>query len=154
MFKKTLIVVLVLLAAFLTVGAASADTLAGRGWVKAEGNGTAVISGNVATMILRGTGSLWYKDEGDPDRPFIRGYRDLIRHPNGWVEVVGFDGIFHLDAADQVTVKMTGKDIKLLAAGKGRVILRGRGHYVYGKGDHVLGRGDWGPDDLTVDFGE
>ncbi len=49
---------------------------------------------------------------------------------------------------------MTGKDIKLLAAGKGRVILRGRGHYVYGKGDHVLGRGDWGPDDLTVDFGE
>ena len=154
MSKKTIIVVVALLAALLTVGIASADTIAGRGWISAEGRGSVLLNGNVARLTITGNGSLLFKDEGEPDEPRVAGFERVIHHPNGWVEYIGVRGVFHLEDADQVTVKMTGRRIDLFAAGKGRVELQGRGHYTYGIGDRILGGGNWAEDGVSQEFSD
>ena len=133
------------------VGSVQADTIAGRGWLRARGQGLAEMKGQVHTLTISGNGTLWYLDEGEPDEPVVTGKGERIEHPNGWVQYVGFDGTFQLQGADNVTVKLVGTQIELFVVGKGVVHLRGHGVYVYGNGQHIV-RGHWAANGQTLDI--
>ncbi len=151
--KRTFFVLLAVLAAsLLLVTAVSADTVAGTGWIRAQGNGRAALHGNVANLYLSGDGVLWFKDRGDVDEPIVTGDGRRIEHPNGWVQYIGFNGTFHLRAADRVSVILRGRDINLFAAGRGVVHLVGSGTYTVGSGETIL-HGTWPEAGQTLDFG-
>ncbi len=150
--KRTLFVLLVVLAAsMLFTAVASADSVAGTGWIRAEGDGKAALQGDARTVHLSGNGILWFKDEGEVDEPRVTGFGHTIEYPNGWVQYIGFAGEFHLSDADDITVVLVGKNINLFAAGQGRVYLEGEGHYITGHGPHVE-RGEWSPSGNTLDL--
>lgn len=140
--RKNVLVVLLLLMSLFVVGSVSADTIVGRGWLRAQGNGMAEMKGNVRTLQISGNGTLWYLDNGEEDIPVVIGHGRRIDHANGWVQFVGFRGSFSLSDADAVIVKLVGKDINLQVVGAGGVHLRGHGVYAYGNGEEVI-HGNW-----------
>jgi hypothetical protein len=150
--KRTVIVLLVVLAASMLFAAvASADNLAGTGWIRAEGDGRAALQGDARTVHLSGNGILWFKDEGEVDEPVVTGYGHSIEYPDGWVKYFGFRGQFHISDADDVTVILVGKNVNLFAAGQGRVYLEGEGYYIVGRGPHWT-RGEWSPSGTTLEL--
>ena len=150
--KRTILILLVVMAAsLLMVAAVSADTIAGTGWIRAQGDGRAALQVKVGTVHITGDGVLWFKDEGRPDVPTVTGYGRRIEHPNGWVQYIGFNGSFRISEADEFTVILHGEDINLFAAGRGRVYLQGHGRYVIGHGPVTI-TGTWSEKGETLDL--
>ena len=127
MFTRKLSLVLAILVGNLfVVSIVSADTLSGTGQVHAQGNGTVVMRGDVKMLHIQGRGSLFFKDSGDVDEPVVTGTGHRIDLPNGWVQYIGFNGTFHLSVADDVIVKLDGRNINLFVEGRycaSRIIL-------------------------------
>lgn len=140
--KKSVFIMLLLISSFFMVSMVSADTLSGTGWLYAQGNGVVVVKGDVDTLHIRGNGILYYKDAGETDTPTVTGTGRRIELPNGWVQYIGFNGTFHLTDADQVIVRIDGRNIHLYAEGTGDVWLRGEGHYRYHNGEELI-KGSW-----------
>lgn len=154
--KRTILILVVVLASLLMVAAVSADTVAGEGWINAQGRGRAAVQGDVGVLRISGRGSLWYKDEGELDEPVITGRGKCIEYPkSGWVQCVGFNGEASISDADQFTIALIGKNIHLFASGEGRVYLKGRGSYQVGRGPDVVD-GTWSEtgEYLTLESGE
>ena len=140
--RKLTIIGLLLLTSLLWAGVVSADTIIGRGWIQAQGNGIARLKGDVHTLEISGNGSLWYLDRGEEDVPVVTGEGRRIEYANGWVHYVGFNGRFQLTDADAITVHLAGRNINLYAEGQGGVFLKGRGTYSFGNGD-TISHGNW-----------
>ncbi len=150
--KRTILVLLVVMAAsLLLVAAVSADTIAGTGWIRAQGDGQAALQVKLGTVHISGDGVLWFKDEGNPDVPTVTGYGRRIEYPNGWVQYIGFNGSFHLSEADEFAVILRGEDINLFAAGRGRVYLEGHGRYIIGHGTDTVS-GTWSEKGETLNL--
>jgi hypothetical protein len=125
MKKKMLILMAVLVIASLGFASAvSADSQDGTGTLKARGDGFAGLHGT-GTIRVSGTGVLWVKGE-ESIRIEGEGHKKVF--PDGWTEYVGFRGTARIRGRG-VSVLMAGENIKLYAAGTGRVILWGEGTY-------------------------
>jgi len=132
---------LVLLMGVVLVGPASADTLRGKGWLRAQGSGVA---------ILRMTGEVEINGHG-PGMVYILGAEEIhaegdgIRNDlaGGGVVFRGHKGTINI-SGEKMVVRMVGTKIDFTAHGKGTAVLRGHGRY-HTKG----GSGDWQPDGLT-----
>ena len=133
MWKKLSFLMLALvLATLLTAAVASADSVAGKGWINAEGDGRACMTGNADVVTISGNGVLWYLDAGEEDTPEITGEGFRQEFASGWVRWKGFDGEFSLTDADEIIVCLRGKDVHLWAEGSGAVALTGEGSYETG----------------------
>lgn len=144
MWKKLSLVMLVVVIASLSFAAiASADSVNGNGWLQAEGDGKACMTGDATTLTVSGNGVLWYFDDGEVDTPVITGEGFRRELSNGWVRWEGFDGTFNLEEADQIIVCLHGENINLYVEGQGAVKLTGRGSYETGSGDQPTLRGRW-----------
>ncbi|MCP5094893.1 MAG: hypothetical protein GY943_05005 [Chloroflexi bacterium] len=148
--QKILLVVGLLFSSLFIVSLVSADTISGTGWLTAHGNGEAVIMGDFRAMHITGNGVLLFKDLGETDTPIVTGYGRKIELDNGWTKYVGFHGTFHLTNADNVIVRLEGRDIHMHLVGSGEVWLRGEGHYRYGSHDGGI-EGNWQADGTSID---
>lgn len=147
--KKSLWIVLLLLASLFIVTAVSADYAEGTGWIEAHGSGVAGLKGNINTVRISGSGTLYYHDGGETDTPTVTGVGRKIELPNGWVKWVGFHGTFSLQDADHVKIALHGRNIDLYASGTGSVWLRGKGTYTIGHPDGTITHGIWDTPDST-----
>jgi len=144
MWKKLTILTLALVLITLSMAAvASADSVHGNGWLEAQGNGRACMSGNADAITISGNGVLWYFDDGEVDIPAVVGEGFRQEFGNGWVRWKGFDGTFSLEDADQITVCLRGENISLYVEGQGVVELTGHGSYETGSDDRPTLNGRW-----------
>ena len=155
MWKKLVVLFVVLLTVTLSVAAvASADSVSGSGWIDAQGDGRACMSGNAESITVSGQGVLWYFDGGEEDTPTITGQGVYRQFANGWQRWKGFDGVFSLTDADEVIVCLGGEDVHLLAEGVGAVQLRGEGSYETGSDDAPPFNGRWTLTGLNIQLGQ
>jgi len=155
MWKKLSFLMLTLvLATLLTAAVASADAMAGNGWIEAEGNGRACMTGNADEVVISGNGVLWYLDAGEEDTPEITGQGFRQEFASGWVRWKGFDGEFSLTDADEIIVCLRGKDVHLRAEGTGAVALTGEGSYETGGDDIDPGWGYWTLSGVNIQLGQ
>ncbi len=140
--RKLTIIGMLLLSMLMLVGVASADTIRGEGWLRAQGAGVANMKGHIDTLEISGNGSLWYLDRGHVDEPVVTGEGHRVEYANGWVNYVGFNGRFQLTDADAIIVHLRGQDVNLNVEGQGTVFLKGRGTYAYGDGE-TTNYGNW-----------
>lgn len=138
-------VVAMLTMAFASV--ASADTVTGRGWLKAIGAGKATLQMTGEVDITgHGTGVIYIKNaeiitaEG-------RGKRSNL--PNGDVILRGYYGSVRV-VGEQMSVQMVGGKIDFSATGAGVVTLKGRGKYW----THAGTSGNWRVDGVDLTVGE
>ncbi len=154
MWKKIFIFVLALALVTLTAAAVvSADSVAGKGWIEAEGNGRACMTGNADAVTISGNGVLWYFDGGEEDTPVVTGEGFRQEFASGWVRWKGFDGEFSLTDADEIIVCLRGKDVQLRAEGTGVVTLTGRGHYETGGEGVPETAGRWTQAGVSIPLG-
>jgi hypothetical protein len=150
MWKKLTILTLALVLITLSMAAvASADSVHGNGWLEAQGNGRACMSGNADAITISGNGVLWYFDDGEEDTPVITGEGHHQPFANGWQRWKGFDGEFSLTDADEVIVCLRGEEVQLRAEGTGVVALTGRGHYETGSDE-----GRWTLTGVEIQLGQ
>ena len=149
--RKSLLVLAILISSLFAVSMVSADTVSGTGRLYAQGDGLAVVRGDVDVLHIKGRGTLFFKDAGETDEPTVTGNGIRIDLPGGWVKYLGFNGTFHLKDADQVVVKLNGRNINLYAEGSGTVWLRGQGHYQYDNGDNII-TGVWHEEGQTINI--
>ncbi len=127
MLRKVLLMavaMMILVMAFASV--ASADTVSGHGWIKAQGAGTALLKMNGEVDIEgHGLGAIYIRD-AEVVRADGNGTRTDL--PNGDVILRGYRGHVHI-VGKQMGVRMVGGKIDFEAWGVGRVLLRGRGSY-------------------------
>jgi hypothetical protein len=124
----TLVVLVVALcAAVLPVDVAYAQGGAGTGTLRAWGDGLAAVRGN-GTVAISGNGILWIKDHNGDASIHITG--SGVRHEldSGWIRYVGFNGKAKVTGS-LITVALSGYDIKLMATGTGKFVLRGNGRW-------------------------
>ncbi|KAA3655421.1 MAG: hypothetical protein DWQ04_33585 [Chloroflexi bacterium] len=149
--RKSLLVLAILISSLFAVSLVSADTVSGTGRLHARGNGSIVLRGDVDTLRIHGRGTLFFKDAGETDEPAVTGTGVRIDLPNGWVQYVGFNGTFNLTDADDIVVKLDGRNINLYAAGSGDVWLRGQGHYQYDNGENNI-TGVWTTEGQAIEI--
>ena len=155
MWKKVTILVLALVLVTMSMAAvASADSVVGSGWLEAEGQGRACMSGNADAITISGNGVLWYFDGGEEDAPAITGEGVHRQFASGWQRWKGFDGTFSLTDADEVIVCLRGEDVHLLAEGTGVVQLTGEGAYETGSGDAPPFNGRWTLTGVNIQIGQ
>jgi hypothetical protein len=99
----------------------------GTGVLTAKGRGTARVSGN-GDVHINGVGTLWIRDDGGDAKIAITGKGKVYRFPNGWIRYVGFEGHAQVKGSN-ITVKLAGYNIDLIAKGTGSYSLHGRGTY-------------------------
>ena len=155
--KATLLLALVAALAMVSAGSvavASADEggadpaakdelgLYGRGWLKAEGDGIAVLGGR-GVVDIEGNGLLWIRDFSGNATIRVTGHGQKEEFPDGWVQYSGFHGTAHLEGTRMVVV-LAGTDVELEARGIGRALLWGHG--TYSRGNQAdEDSGEWGP---------
>ena len=155
MWKKlTLLALALVLITMMVATIASADSVAGSGWLEAEGDGRACMAGNADVVTISGNGVLWYFDDGEVDTPTITGEGVRQEFASGWVRWNGFDGEFTLSDADEIIVCLRGESIHLRTEGTGGVLLKGQGSYETGGEDAPVTSGSWTQDGLRIDFGQ
>lgn len=145
-YRKLLTIIgLIMMLTLAFTGLASADVLRGKGWLHAEGSGTArlhmtghvEIKGHgVGVVYIHGAESIVASGHG---RRLDYGRTTVFRGYQGTINVTG----------ERMVIRMIGGKIDFFARGKGTAILRGRGTY-----ETRGGSGDWGPDGLTVEVVE
>jgi len=128
------------------VSVASADTVTGRGWLKAVGAGTATLwmSGDV-TITGHGVGVIYIKNAAQIRAEGIGKRSDL---PNGGVLLRGYRGKVFI-SGDNMGIQIVGGKIEFTAVGAGTAALKGRGQYWTHKG-----RGLWNVNGIDVSVGE
>lgn len=155
MWKKLTLLALTIAMVTLAVAAVvNADSVAGDGWIDAEGDGRACMSGNANAISISGNGVLWYFDDGEEDEPTITGEGYRKDFASGWARWKGFDGEFTLTDADEIIVCLRGQNIHLWAEGTGAVALAGEGHYETGGNDIDPTRGYWTLAGLNIQLGQ
>jgi hypothetical protein len=122
-----ILVASVLCASFIPLGTAFAQGGGGTGTLKAWGDGLAAIRGN-GTVVISGNGILWIRDHVGDASIHVTG--SGVRHelPNGWIRYTGFNGEAEVSGS-MITVALSGYDIKLMATGTGKFVLRGNGRW-------------------------
>ena len=155
MWKKLSLMVLVLaLASFAVAAVASADSVAGSGWITADGRGRVCLIGNADNISLSGNGVLWYFDGGEEDTPTVTGWGNAQKYASDWVRWRGVNGTFSLQDADEVIVCLRGWNIHLEAEGAGVVRLIGHGHYETGGDGVPTLSGSWAPAGQEIQLGQ
>jgi hypothetical protein len=155
MWKKLSVIVLALVLVSLSVAAvASADSVAGSGWITADGAGRVCMTGNGDALSISGNGVLWYFDGGEEATPVVTGRGHAREFANGWVRWRGFHGTFTLQDADDVIVCLRGWNIHLRAEGTGAVKLTGRGQYETGGDGVPTLSGSWSPAGTEIQLGQ
>ncbi len=155
MWKKlTLLALTLVLVTAMVATVANADSIAGSGWLEAEGRGRACMTGNSDIVTISGNGVLWYFDGGDVDTPTITGAGVRQEFASGWVRWKGFDGEFALGNADEIIVCLSGESIHLRTEGAGAVLLNGHGRYETGGENAPVTSGRWTQVGLRIDFGQ
>ena len=153
MWKKfSLLALALVIATLLSTAVVSADSVAGKGWIEAEGNGRVCLTGNADVISISGNGVLWYFDGGEEDTPIVTGEGFRQEFASGWVRWNGFSGEFSLTDADEIIVCLRGRDVHLWAEGAGAVALTGHGHYETG-GDSGSSRGSWTLTGVNIQLG-
>jgi hypothetical protein len=99
----------------------------GSGILTAQGRGTARISGN-GDVHINGVGTLWIRDNGGDARIAVTGKGKVYKSPDGWIRYSGYNGHAHVIGSN-ITVKLIGYNIDLVARGTGSYSLQGRGTY-------------------------
>ncbi len=114
----------------------------GAGTLTAQGGGSAKISGS-GEVRINGVGTLWIRDNGGDAKISITGRGKVYRSPDGWIRYAGFNGHAHI-VGSNITVKLIGYHIDLIAWGTGNYSLQGRGTYtVNGKHGVWPAQGGW-----------
>ncbi len=152
--RMTILALIALLLTMAVATAVSADSVIGSGWLEADGDGRACMTGNAETLLLSGQGVVWYFDAGEVDEPVITGQGVRRDFASGWVRWKGFDGTFTLSDADEIIVCLRGKDIHMHVAGTGAVKLTGKGHYETGAEDVPTIDGLWTATGRVIEFGQ
>ncbi|OQY28420.1 MAG: hypothetical protein B6243_12040 [Anaerolineaceae bacterium 4572_5.2] len=124
--KVCLIVGLVAVLSFGVVGAASADTISGRGWLKAVGYGVAKLD-MTGDVKITGHGAGVITIQG-AKTVRVEGKGVRSEQADGTVVLRGVKGRVFIRGKD-MTVKMAGGKIDFIARGSGSVFLEGRGAY-------------------------
>jgi hypothetical protein len=124
----TLAVLMVALcAALLPVEEAYAQSGMGTGTLRAWGDGLAIVRGN-GTVVISGNGILWIRDHNGDARIHVTGVGVRQELSGGWIRYVGFNGEAKVTGS-RITVALSGYDIKLVAKGTGKFVLRGNGRW-------------------------
>jgi len=105
-------------------------SLYGRGWLKAEGDGIAVLGGR-GVVDIEGNGILWVRDFSGNATIRVTGHGEKEEFPDGWIQYAGFHGTAHL-AGTRLVVVLAGSGVELEARGIGRALLWGHGTYSRG----------------------
>ncbi|NIS80715.1 MAG: hypothetical protein GTO14_11010 [Anaerolineales bacterium] len=121
------VVVVALCAAVLPIGQAYAQSGGGTGTLRAWGDGLAAVRGN-GTIVISGNGILWIRDHNGDASIHITGTGVRKELDTGWIRYVGFNGQAKVTGS-RVTVALSGYDIKLVATGTGKFVLRGNGRW-------------------------
>ncbi len=98
--------------------------------MEAWGDGIAGVYGR-GRVTVSGRGILWIRDAAGDAEWSISGTGEKRVFENGWIEYLGFDGRFEMSGSNIVVV-LSGNNIHLKAAGRGKAILWGAGHYRLG----------------------
>jgi hypothetical protein len=148
MKRKMLIALsLVLFAAMAFTATASAEGFKGKGRLEAWGDGIAGIYGR-GRVNVTGRGILWIKDIGGDAEWSISGTGEKRVFENDWIEYLGFHGEFEMTGS-HIMVVLSGNNIHLTAAGRGKAILWGEGHYQVGPRT-----GEWSTQMQVLSLGE
>jgi len=126
-----------------------AVNVAGKGWIYAYGNGTAVLQGNGTVMARTNTqGSILVS--GDETLITVRGTGSRIDIDNGSTLYEGYGGI--RVKGINLNIELNGTDLKLVAYGRGNATLTGNGTYKSGKtgGEWV----DWSSTGVNVEVSD
>ena len=115
-----------LIAILLLAASAGAEQGGGTGALTAQGNGFAGMKG-AGEITLTGNGILRIRDHAGDAHVEIEG-KGKHREAGGWIIYAGFDGTARITGS-QVSVTLTGKNIRLHAEGTGKFVLRGHGTY-------------------------
>ncbi len=107
------------------------DSGGGTGTLTADGDGLALLRGDIVVNIS-GNGILWIRDNNGDAIIQVSGNGRKTEFENGWVRYAGFHGNALVDGS-QVIVMLSGYDIHLTASGTGSYVLRGNGTYSTGK---------------------
>ncbi len=143
--KLVLLLLATLLVLSLSLPASAAVVKKGTGAIWAKGNGKALIEGR-GSVRVSGNGVLVIKDLAGNARIKVRGYGKKVRLKDGTLVYYGFKGRAYVRGS-HIKVKITGRNIRLLARGRGRVILKGQGIYkTRGK------RGKWSKQGTVIKF--
>lgn len=122
----------IIFSTFMLLGALSTTSQAadevGIGMLKARGAGIAAVQGSGKARIS-GHGVLTIHDVDGDAVVEVDGEGRRVELPNGSVVYFGFRGHAHI-SGPTFRVVMSGANIRLAAAGKGRVHLEGCGQYV------------------------
>lgn len=119
--------VMALLAAVFAPQVALADSGGGTGVLTASGNGLAWIRGN-GTITISGNGILEIRDYAGDAVIRVSGAGKKTELPSGVIRYIGFNGTASVSGSD-VSVALSGYNIRLEARGTGKFILRGNGTY-------------------------
>jgi hypothetical protein len=141
----TLIFSIALLAALVGAGvfapqAVLAQSGGGSGTLTASGDGLAGIRGS-GTVTISGNGILWIRDRAGDASIQVSGNGTKRELSNGWIRYAGFQGEAVVSGS-QITVALSGYDIRLTASGTGKFVLRGNGTYTVEKGGFIV-TGAW-----------
>ena len=128
--------------------------LAGTGSLVAEGNGTAVLSGDIDVSITASNAKLVIKDLAGDAQIDIDG--DHTKVDTGSGSDVANPSLVYLDfngdvtiSGSRMTVMINGEDIILRAEGTGSVILSGTGYYEVEDDDGSTGSLQWAAASMT-----
>ena len=147
MLRKVLLMAAVMMISVMAFASvASADTVSGHGWIKAQGAGTALLKMNGEVDIEgHGLGVIYIKG-AEIVRADGNGSRTDL--PNGDVILRGYRGHVHI-VGKQMGVRMVGGKIDFEAWGAGQVTLKGRGSY-----ETQSGFGTWQPGGIELTIQE
>lgn len=106
---------------------ALADSGGGTGVLTASGNGLAWIRGN-GTITISGNGILEIRDHAGDAEIRVSGAGKKTELAGGVIRYIGFNGSATVSGSD-VSVSLSGYNIRLEARGTGKFILRGNGTY-------------------------
>ncbi|MEA1984918.1 MAG: hypothetical protein U9N13_04630, partial [Euryarchaeota archaeon] len=130
--------------------------LAGTGSLVAEGNGTAVLSGDINVSITASNAKLVIKDLADDAQIEIDG--DYVQIDTGSGSDVANPALVYLNfsgdvtiSGSRLTVMVHGEDITLRAEGTGSAILSGTGYYEVEGADSSTGSLQWAAVSSTTD---
>jgi hypothetical protein len=128
MKKRSLIVSVLVIALVLSLTAtASAEEIGGRGTIRAEGVGLAILRGSGEVQIQgHGAGLVWVKDAESLEASG-EGHKWEIPETKATV-LAGWSGTVRV-SGHNMTIWMVGGVIEFTASGAGKVYLRGRGTY-------------------------
>lgn len=98
--------------------------------LSARGEGLAGLRGEGSASIS-GMGTLWIRDHHGDAHIEVRGAGLRTALPSGWIRYTNFRGAAHISGS-QITVGLSGTNIRLTALGCGDFALRGSGSYRLG----------------------